>query len=121
MNTYKITNTTIAKSIKLGFDFEQFEDDTQLSTIYKSILDFLHENFEKLDLFFDECEVTSYGSSQNVSHGKYTSSGDIIRWDYYERKPRQKVVHSSYLYIDDYGTPLNMSLWCWSRPEETED
>ena len=113
-------NKTIAAAIEMGFDFAQFDNETELKEVFQAMFDFLNENIDKLEKTYDECEVTGNGSHQNVNHIDYTSSGKIIDWSYYYGKPRQKAEHSEYLYIDTDGTPLQMVLWCWSMTEQQE-
>ena len=110
-------NKTIQTAIKIGFDFSQFDDDEiQLCEVYQKIIEFLSENSDKLKKAYDKCEVSGNGHRQNVNHGDYSSSGEIINWsDFYGEKRKRKIYHSEYMMIDNNGTPLSMNLWCWSK------
>lgn len=114
MKTYKTIskNKIIQQAISLGFDFEQFTDDTTVDEISQSMLDFFSENSEKLERIEDECEVSSDGRSQYVSYGDFTSTGDIIdfsaNWD---KSPETKIFHSDFVMEDKDGLMKNMHLY----------
>lgn len=108
-------NNTITAAIALGFDFSQFDNETELSEINTAVLQFLDDNCNKLPQEFDECEISGSGFKQYVNHGDFSSSGEIIDWlKYYHSGKRTKVEHSNYVYIKDDGTPILMTLWCWA-------
>ena len=41
------------------------------------------DNFDKIDVVEEYCEVDCSGRSQNVSYGDYVCSGDIVDWSYW--------------------------------------
>ena len=43
------------------------------------------DNFDKIDVVEEFCQVDSSGRSQNVNYGDYTCSGDIVDWDWWHR------------------------------------
>jgi hypothetical protein len=112
---------TLLAAINIGFDLSTYEPTDTLESIYADMLSFLHENTDKLEVTYNECEVRGHGTTQTVSHGDFVRSGEIIDWSYYWYKERQQIDHSDYLYIDNDGTPYKMVLWCWSKDEETID
>jgi hypothetical protein len=114
----QMKNKTIIAALYLGFTFDKFSKETELSEVYQSLMDFLMDNQNELPKEYDECEVSGNGSRQYVNHGDFSSSGEIIDWHYYYDKPRQKVEHSSYVIIAEDGTPMEMVLWCWSMTEQ---
>jgi hypothetical protein len=104
-------NTIIAQAISLGFDFEQFTDDTTIEEMLQIMVDFFSENSEALPQLEDECEVTSHGRSQNVSYGDYTSSGEIVDFsENWHKDPSHKVFHSDFV-MEDGGIMKNMRLY----------
>jgi hypothetical protein len=108
MNT---TNTIITQAIGLGFDFEQFTDDTTVKEITQSLLDFFNENSELLPRIEDACEVTSNSRGQTVSYGDYVSSGEIVDFlAHLTDAPETKVFHSNFVMEED-GIMKNMNLY----------
>lgn len=104
-------NTIITQAISLGFDFEQFTDDTTVEEIAQSLMDFFSENSEALPRIEDECEVTSNGRGQNVSYGDYVSSGEIVDFrNHWADAPETKVFHSDFVMEED-GIIKNMNLY----------
>lgn len=55
-------NNTIIAAINLGFDFSKFGSETDLSEVYKNLMDFLMDNQNELQKEYDECEVSGKGS-----------------------------------------------------------
>lgn len=114
----KIHTALKAKTIEvltsLGFDFSQFDNETELSEIKERAIEFLQAHSSELEQDNDECEVRGNGSRQSVNYGEYWSSGEIIDWAHYYNKGLTKVEHSDFILIKDDGTPVNMVLWCWA-------
>lgn len=104
-------NTIIAQAITLGFDFEQFEEETTVEEINRALVDFFNENSEKLERVEDECEVTNNGRTQHVSYRYFWSDGEIVdfssNWD---KSPETKVFHSDFV-MEDAGVMKNMNLY----------
>lgn len=104
-------NTIIAQAIALGFDFEQFDAETELKEVEQVMMDFFNENSDKLERIEDECEVTSNGRSQHVSYGDFWSDGEIIRFsDHWHKDPKTKVFHSNFV-MEENGVMKNMNLY----------
>lgn len=108
-----ITNKTIQAAMRIGFDFSNVDLSEDLD---KQIIDYLHENSEKLPRVNEFCEVSQSGNSQYVSFGDFNSSGDIVRYSDYYGKRKQRIYHSEFLYIDENsGKPFSMNLYCYSK------
>ena len=106
-----IKNTIITQVITLGFDFEQFTAETELQEVEQAMLDFFHENSEKLDQIEDECEVTTNGHRQHVSYGDFESDGEIVDFSSnWSNSPDTKVFHSHFV-MEQGGVMKNMSLY----------
>lgn len=106
-----IKNKIIAQAISLGFDFEQFDNDTDLQEVNERLWDFFNENSEKLERVEDECEVSSHSRSQYVSYRDYTSSGEIVDFSaHWYEAPETKVFHTD-LVVEDDGVMKNMHLY----------
>ena len=106
-----IKNTIIAQAISLGFNFEQFEAETELQEIGQAMMDFFNENSEKLERLEDECEVTSNGRTQHVSYGDFWSDGEIVDFsNNWHKAPETKVFHSDFV-MEDNGIMKNMNLY----------
>ena len=106
-----IKNTIITQAISLGFDFEQFTDDTNLKEVNQVLLDFFSENSEKLPRLEDECEVTNNGRTQHVSYGDFWSDGEIVDFSAnWGKAPETKVFHSDFV-MEDEGIMKNMHLY----------
>jgi hypothetical protein len=110
-------NKTIIKAIELGYDFNNTLADT-LDELDIEVLEYLEDNCALLNKQYHECEVTSHGNTQNVSFGDFTSSGHIVDWSEYYYSERQRINHSDFVHIEDDGTPVLITLWCWSKEEE---
>lgn len=104
-------NTIIAQAITLGFDFEQFTNDTTIEEMIAVMMDFFNENYEALPQIEDECEVTSNGRGQNVSYGDFVSSGQIVDFsNHWSDSPDTKVFHSDFV-MENEGLMKNMRLY----------
>lgn len=104
-------NTIISQAIALGFDFSQFDAETEVSEIEQAMMDFFNENSDKLERIEDECEVTSNGRSQHVSYGDFWSDGEIVHFsDHWHKSPETKVFHSDFV-MEDEGVMKNMHLY----------
>jgi len=104
-------NTIIAQAITLGFDFEQFEEETTVEEINQALVDFFNENSEKLERLEDECEVTNNGRTQYVSYGDFWSDGEIVDFSSnWHKAPETKVFHSDFV-MEDAGVMKNMNLY----------
>ena len=106
-------NLTIKTAIEIGFDFENadFENKDELVVM---VIEFLNENIDKLPTQENECEVSGSGNKQNVNHGDYSSSGEILQYgyDYWKTPADFKHYHSSFLHIDEKtGECFNMMLF----------
>jgi hypothetical protein len=109
---YKMKNSTIIQAISLGFDFDQFTDDTTIEEIMQSLVDFMSENSDKLPQQEDECEVTTNGRSQTVSYGNFTCSGEIVDFAInWHKDPSTKVYHSDFVQMDKDGNFYKMNLY----------
>lgn len=107
-----ITNKTVIAAIKIGFDFANIDLSEDLE---KQLIDFLHENSEKLKPENHFCEVKQHSNGQYVSFGNFNSSGDIVRYSDYWGKRKQRIYHSDFLHINEDGTPVNIRLYCFSK------
>ena len=106
-----IKNTIITQAIALGFDFEQFTDETELQEVEQAMVDFFNENSEKLERIEDECEVTTNGRTQHVSYGDFWSDGEIVDFSSnWSKSPETKVFHSDFVMEQD-GVMKNMNLY----------
>lgn len=104
-------NTIIAQAITLGFDFEQFEEETTVEEINQALVDFFNENSEKLERLEDECEVTNNGRTQHVRYGDFWSDGEIVDFSSnWHKSPETKVFHSDFV-MEDAGVMKNMNLY----------
>lgn len=105
-------NATIQQALDLGFDFDQFTDHATIEEINVSLIEFFNESSDKLPQEEDECEVTSSGRSQNVTHENFSSSGEIVDFSLnWHKSPDTKVFHSSYIFCDKNGIYKNMNLY----------
>lgn len=103
---------TMKQAIEIGFDFEAFDNNSTLAEIEQAMVEYLNENVEQLPTEEDECEVTTGGRSQNVNHGDFTSSGEIVNFsEHWSKDPSEKVFHSNYLHIGKEGKAVNMCLY----------
>lgn len=110
-------NTLIKQVIDLGFDFENFENETELSEISEKINEFLFENIDTLAEEEDECEVTSNGRGQHVRYGNYESDGEIVDFAAYWGEPAgTKIYHSEFVDFKKDGTAFKMKLY-YLQPE----
>lgn len=104
-------NTIISQAIALGFDFSQFDAETELQEVEQAMMDFFNENSGKLERIEDECEVKSNGRSQHVSYGDFWSDGEIVDFSANWREdPETKVFHSDFV-MEDNGVMKNMHLF----------
>ena len=107
-----ITNKIISQAISLGFDFEQFDNETDLKEVSQVIYDFFNEKSDKLPTLEDECEVSNHGYSQTVSYRDYVSSGQIVSFsENWHNSPDTKVYHSDFIMVDKDGLIKNMRLY----------
>lgn len=106
-----IKNSTILQAIDLGFDFEQFTDETNLQELSQALLDFFNENSERLPRLEDECEVTNNGRTQHVSYGDFWTDGEIVDFSAnWHKAADTKVFHSDFV-MEDKGIMKNMNLY----------
>lgn len=106
-----IKNSIITQAITLGFDFEQFSEETTLHEIEKELVDFFNENSDKLERIEDECEVTNNGRTQHVSYGDFWADGEIVDFSFnWSKSPETKVFHSDFVMEQD-GVMKNMNLY----------
>lgn len=106
-----IKNTIITQAISLGFDFEQFNNETNLQEVEQAMIDFFNENSKKLERIEDECDVTSNRNSQHVSYGDFWADGQIVDFsDNWHKSPETKVFHSDFVMEED-GVMKNMHLY----------
>jgi hypothetical protein len=110
-------NKTIITAIELGYNLNDTQADT-LNELHEEVMCYLYEHCALLDNQYEECQVTSHGNTQNVSFGDFTSSGHIVDWSEYYFEKRQRINHSDFVHIEDDGTPVLITLWCWSQDEE---
>lgn len=109
--TKNLKNTIIAQAISLGFDFEQFDNETSVEEVIQSMVDFFNENSEKLERLEDECEVSSNGRGQHVSYGDFESSGEIVTFSKnWHKAPETKVFHSDFV-MENNCVMKNMNLY----------
>lgn len=107
-------NKTITTVIKLGYDFETSSFET-IEEMEKEIIQFLHENTDKLPVIKDFCEVNQSGRNQYVHYGDFNISGEIVEWSSYYGKRKQRIYHSDFLHIDEKtGECFKMMLYCFS-------
>lgn len=105
------TNAIISQAISLGFDFSEFTSDTEILEVEKAMIDFFHENSDKLPRIEDECEVTNNGRSQNVSYDDYVADGQIVDFSaHWHLAPDTKVFHSDFI-MEHEGIIKNMHLY----------
>lgn len=111
MKTELFKNSIISQAIELGFDFNQFSDDVTVEEINEIMLDFFHENSDRLPELEDECEVQG-GGNQNVVYGDYQCSGEIVDFSaHWHKSPDTKVYHSDFVMEDVDGLMKNMRLY----------
>ena len=104
-------NTIINQAIALGFDFSQFDAETELQEVEQAMMDFFNENSDRLERIEDECEVTNNGRSQHVSYGDFWSDGEIVDFSaHWFDAPETKVFHSDFV-MEDNGVMKNMNLY----------
>lgn len=111
---------TLQKAIEIGFDYENSEFETR-EELEQLVVDFLHENTDKLSIREDECEVSQHGRSQSVNYKNFSSSGEIISWSYdlWYKPADHKIYHSDFLEIDEKtGEPYKMNLYCFVGENE---
>ena len=107
-----IKNTIISQAIELGFDFEQFTNNTDLQEVEEALIDFFNENLENLPRIEDECELTTNGRTQHVSYGDFWSDGEIVDFSaHWHKSPETKVFHSDFAMEDNDGLMKNMNLY----------
>lgn len=107
-----IKNTIIRQAIELGFDFEQFTNDTDLQEVNQTLIDFFNENSGKLPRLEDECEVTNNGRTQHVCYVDFWSDGEIIDFsNHWSKSPDTKIFHSDFVMEDNDGLMKNMHLY----------
>lgn len=104
-------NTIINQAIALGFDFSQFDAETELQEVEQAMMDFFNENSDRLERIEDECEVTNHRRSQYVSYGDFWSDGEIVDFSaHWFDDPETKVFHSDFV-MEDNGVMKNMNLY----------
>lgn len=113
MKTSIFNNSVISQAIELGFDFEDFTEETTIEELYQHLMDFFNENSERLEQEEDECDVESHGRNQYVSYGEYNSSGDIVDFSqHWGDDPDTKVFHSDFVFLDEKTNKMKrMSLY----------
>lgn len=110
-----MTNKTVLAAIKIGFDFGVADFETK-EEFEKSIIDFLHENSDKIKRSQSHfCEVTNSRNVQHVSFGNFESTGEIVRWSDYWGKRKQRIYHSNFVDFENDGTPILIKLYCYSK------
>lgn len=76
------------------------------------LIDFFHENIEKLERLEDECEVMSNGRTQHVSYDDYWCDGEIVDFSAHRFKsPETKIFHSDFAMEDSDGLIKAMHLY----------
>lgn len=109
MKTLK--NKIVLQAIKLGFNFEDIDNDITIDELLQELTDFFSENREKLPQIEDECEVDSFGTSQNVVYGDYACSGEIVDFSaHWHKNPDTKVFHSDCI-VEENGEMVNVNLF----------
>lgn len=105
-------NSIISQAIELGFDFAEFSNDSTVEEINEALLEFFHENYDKLPEIEDECEVDYTGRGQSVTYGDYQCSGEIVNFsDHWHKAPDTKVYHSDFVMEDNDGKMKLMRLF----------
>ncbi|MDX1936369.1 MAG: hypothetical protein SFU21_04610 [Flavihumibacter sp.] len=115
-----MNTTTLLAAIQIGFKVDELENDVTIEELNEAMMQFLFENSDKLPKHYEEVEVENNGRDQHVSFGDFSSTGEIVKFSNYWFEPRQKIEHSDFVHIEKDGTPINIILWCWSKPEETD-
>lgn len=104
-------NSIITQAISLGFEFDDFTEETEIQEVEEAMAEFFTNNSEKLEQLEDECAVNSSGNNQFVNYGDFSCGGEIVRFsDHWDKSPDTKVFHSEFVMEID-GVMKNMNLY----------